>query len=47
MPLMFPKQYDYRIVPNRGAVRQDNGLEIHSLEIELILPVFKATLYHY
>ena len=30
----------YRIIPNRGAVRQGNGLEIHNLETELILPVF-------
>ena len=37
----------YRIVPNRGAMRQNNGLEIHNLETELILPVFKAKLYHY
>ncbi len=37
----------YRIIPNRGAVRQGNGLEIHNLETELILPVFKSKLYHY
>ncbi len=37
----------YRIVPNRGAVRQSNGLEIHNLESQLILPVFKSKLYHY
>ena len=37
----------YRIIPNRGAVHQGNGLEIHNLETELILPVFKSKLYHY
>ncbi len=37
----------YRIIPDRGALRQGNGLEIHNLETELILPVFKAKLYHY
>ncbi len=30
-------QYHYRIIPNRGAVRQGNGLEIHNLQTELIL----------
>ncbi len=38
---------DYRIVPNRSAVCQSNGLEIHNLETELILSVFKSKLYHY
>ena len=33
--------------PNRGALRQGNGLQIHNLETGLILPVFKAKLYHY
>ncbi len=37
----------YHIIPNRGAVRQSNGLEIHNLETGLILPVFKSKLYHY
>ena len=37
----------YRIIPNRGAVRQDNGLKIHNLGTELILPVFKSKLYRY
>ena len=37
----------YRIIPNRGAVRQGNGVEIHNLETELMLSVFKSKLYHY
>ncbi len=43
----FAKETNYRIIPNRGAARQGNGLEIHNLETELILPVFKSKLYHY
>ncbi len=39
--------HDYRIIPNRGAVRQGNGLEIHKLDTELNLPVFKSKVYHY
>ena len=37
----------FHIIPNRGAVREGNGLENHNLETELILPVFKAKLYYY
>ena len=36
--------WTYCIVANRGAVRQSNGLEIHNLEIRLILPVFNPLL---
>ena len=37
----------YRIIPNKRTLCEGNGLEIHNLETELILPVFKAKLYHY
>ena len=37
----------YCIIPNKHTLCEGNGLEIHDLETELILPVFKAKLYHY
>ncbi len=31
---------DYRIIPNKRTLCEGNGLEMHNLETELILPVF-------
>ncbi len=37
----------YCIMPNKCTLCKGNGLEIHTLETELILSDFRAKLYHY
>ena len=45
--IQCPLKFEVLIIPNRGALRQGNCFEMHNLENELILPVFKSKLYHY
>ncbi len=41
------RNMNYRIIHNKRTLCEGNGLEIHYVENDLFLPVFKAKLYHY